>query len=121
IILPCSALPIERCHFDARGPPARVRHSTCAMSTPEGGRMRAPRSSAFAASVVLAAVAGACTTTRSVGDEYKGERPTSGEPLKPEAPRRVVTGIAPREFPRIPDPDPAAAWVPDGYRVELVM
>jgi hypothetical protein len=35
-------------------------------------------------------------------------------------PRREVVN-APREFPRIPEPDASAAEVPSGFRVEIVM
>src|SRR5206468_5026923 len=35
-------------------------------------------------------------------------------------PRQVMPSAA-REMPRIPDPDPMAAWAPPGYRVEIFM
>src|SRR4051812_47198595 len=35
------------------------------------------------------------------------------------SPDQVVE--APVQMPRIPDPDPGAAWVPEGYRVEVAV
>lgn len=36
-------------------------------------------------------------------------------------PATYPSGVYPREFPRVPPPDAAAARVPDGYRVEVVL
>jgi hypothetical protein len=35
------------------------------------------------------------------------------------SPKQVVE--APVQMPRIPDPDPGAAWAPEGYRVEIAV
>jgi glucose/arabinose dehydrogenase len=40
--------------------------------------------------------------------------------IKPEQPKQMIQAIAPKVFPRIPRASAAAAWVPPGYRAEVV-
>jgi glucose/arabinose dehydrogenase len=41
--------------------------------------------------------------------------------VEPESREHAVQAIAPKEFPKVPEPDAAAAWVPDGYEVDIVI
>lgn len=47
--------------------------------------------------------------------------PTQPQTMQPERGKQLPTAVAPREFPRIPPPDPSAAVVPAGYRVEVAV
>lgn len=71
--------------------------------------------------VVLGGLVSACTTTRPV--PAHGDSPATKDPraLKAEGRKQLPQDISPKEFPRIPDPEPAAAQVPAGYRVEVVI
>src|SRR4051794_11878429 len=74
--------------------------------------------------LVLALAAGlllSFTSCRSSQDRSASIQSYAPGETKPETARVLPQALAPKEFPRIPPADPAAAELPAGYRAEVVV
>ena len=71
----------------------------------------------------LVLIVTALTTVALIGcrTSPKGNSSSTSAAGWPEKPRVLPQAVAPKEWPRIPAPEPAAAQVPDGYRVEVAL
>jgi glucose/arabinose dehydrogenase len=103
--------------------PQRVIAITGAWTAPRSGTTFARAATMRSRTIlVILGVFSGCATSRPVtttGSNIDNrQQPTQ---LQPEEGKRVEQAIAPKEFPRVPSPDAASAWVPQGYKAEVVL
>src|SRR5207244_2983731 len=97
--------------------PRHCARTVASAMTDQGDRPMRTLAIAFVALAVTA-----CQSPRPV--EHEASTPpssTAPREIKPEGRRQAAQAIAPKSFPRVPPPDAAAAEVPAGYKVEVVV
>jgi glucose/arabinose dehydrogenase len=70
--------------------------------------------------LLLALTLGACATGRDLPEQGDAGVSQESRPLEPEQEGHAGTAVAPKTFPPIPRAALEAAWVPDGFEVEVV-